>query len=328
MLLRLLKSNRNAGLLLFLLIILGFCVIQLKTGEKPKGTYEQPSFLLFGLLDRFLDSYFTLKTLLASLLVFIVGIQIFGIYRNYLFPNSWSYMPVILFVLITFGLPEYGKFHPVWISSVFLLLGLNRLFSSYDVRKPFRNMFEAGFFLSLGSLFYFNQIFLLIIFIIGAAMMARDAGWREPVQVFLGGLVPWVFAFSACFLVDQIPVLLEDIRRCFSHTDTNLVKNIPLLSYFAFLGYLVIAGSIRIIKQYAERKVKFRRYFYFLFWFFFSVLLVFFLMPGASSETFVIAVIPVSFLLSNYLETMKKLIFGEIILVLIIGFAVIMKFFG
>lgn len=328
MLLRLLKTNRKAGLLLFPLIILGFCIFQLKTGEKPQVGYEQPSFLLFGLLNRLLDGYFTIKTLLASLLVFVVGLQMFGIYRGFLFPNSWSYMPVILFVLSTIGLPEYGKFHPVWISSVFLLLGLNRLFSSYDVRKPFRTLFEAGFFLSLGSLFYFNQIFLLLIFIIGAAMMARDAGWREPSLVFLGGLVPWLFAFSACYLFDQVPGLLEGIRNCFSHTDSNLMKNIPLLSYFAFLGCLVIAGSIRIIKQYGERKVKFRRYFYFLFWFFISVILVFALIPGASSETFVIAIIPVSFLLSNYFESMKKLLFGEILFGLIIGLAVLLKFLG
>jgi hypothetical protein len=237
-------------------------------------------------------------------------------------------MPAVLFMLIAVSLPDYGEFHPVWISAVFFLWGLNRLFSAYDERKPYRNMFEAGFFLSLGSLFYFNLIFLLPIFVIGAGMMARDVRWREHFLIFLGAFVPWLLLFSAGFLTDQISGILTWIKQSFSHSDGNLIKNIPLLSYLTFLGFLVIAGSIRIIRQYGERKVKFRRYFYFLFWFFLSVILIFALVPGASSEIFIIAIIPVSFLLSNYFESMKKLIFGEILFAMIIGFAVFLRFFN
>jgi hypothetical protein len=328
MLLRLIKTNRNAGFLLFPFIITGVCFYLIKYQHPQLSGSDENVFILFGFINQLLNDNFLLKTILASVVIFIISLFLFRINREFLFLNSWSALPVILFIVLTIGIPEYGLFHPIWFSFLFLIPGVIRLLNSFDLRRPYTNVFEAGFFLSLGSLFYFNLIFLLPAFIIAGRMMVRDPHWREPFLVFLGAFVPWLLVFSTYFLVDRTPVLMQWIKNSMFLRGESILKNIPLLVYLAFVGILTFLGSLTIIRQYGEKKVRFRRFFLFFFLLFVSAVLSFVLIPGSSSEIFIIAALPVSFLLSNYFDSMKKGLFGEVVIGLIIGFVVFLRLFG
>jgi hypothetical protein len=328
MLLRLIKTNRNSGFLLFPLIVLGVCLYLIKSQHLHMSGTEENVYTIFGFLNHLLKGNMILKTILASAVVFISGLFLFRINREFLFLNSWSALPVILFIVMTIGLPEYGQFHPVWFSVLFFLSGVVRLLMSCDLRRPYSNVFEAGFLLGFGSLFYFNLLFLLPAFVIGGRMMVRDPHWREPFLIFLGALVPWILIFSVYFLIDRTPVLLQWIHDNFLLSGESILKNIPLLSYLSLLGILTILGSIAIIRQYGEKKVRFRKFFLFFFLLFVSSVISFIFIPGSSSEILILAAMPVSFLLSNYFDSMKKSLFGEIALGLIIGFVVFLRIFG
>ena len=328
MLLRLIKTNRNAGFLLFPFIIAGVCFYLINSQHPQLSGSDENVFILFGYIQHFLNGYILLKTILASAVIFIVSLFLFRINREFLFLNSWSALPVILFIVLTIGIPEYGLFHPIWFSFLFLIPGVIRLLNSFDLRRPYANVFEAGFFLSLGSLFYFNLIFLLPAFIIAGRMMVRDPHWREPFLVFLGAFVPWLLVFSTYFLIDRTPVLMQWMKNSMFLRGESILKNIPLLVYLAFVGILTFLGSLTIIRQYGEKKVRFRRFFLFFFLLFVSAVLSFVLIPGSSSEIFIIAALPVSFLLSNYFDSMKRGLFGEVVFGLIIGFVVFLRLFG
>jgi hypothetical protein len=159
-------------------------------------------------------------------------------------------------------------------------------------------------------------------------MMVRDPHWREPFLVFLGALVPWILVFSTYFLIDKTQVLLQWIHNSFLHSGESILKNIPFLAYLCLMGLLTFLASIAIIRQYGEKKVRFRKFFMFFFLLFVSVVISFVLIPGSSSEVLIFAALPVSFLFSNYFDSMKKFLFGELVLGVIIGFVVFLRFFG
>jgi hypothetical protein len=328
MLLRLIKTNRNAGLLLFPIIVLGVCFYLIKSPQPIQTPAGEDTYIIFGFLNHLLDGHLLLKTILATVLVIINGLFLSRVNREFLFLNSWYALPVILFIIITIGIPAYGRFHPVWFSLLFFLPAVIRLLTSFDLRRPYRNVFEAGFLLSLGSLFYFNLLFLLPAFVIGGRMMVRDPHWREPFLVFLGALVPWLLVFSTYFLIDKTPVLLQWMHHSFLHSGESILKSIPLLSYLCLMGILTFLASIKIIRQYGEKKVRFRKFFLFFFLLFVSSVISFLLIPGSSSEMFILAAIPLSFLLSNYLDSTKKFLFGEFVLLGIIAFVVFLRIFG
>ncbi len=318
MLLRLIKSNRNAGYLLFPLILAGIFLLQLKIpGALPEYLFGNTR-LLPGLPEYFLQEYPVLKVVVATLVLFALSILLYRINREFIFLNSWSMLPVFLFLFLVLGLPVYGRLHPVWFAGLFFLPAISRLFQAFDVRKPYQNVFESGFLLGIGSLFYFHLLFLLPAFIIGGKMIARDTRWREPFLVFFGAAIPWLLVFSAHFLLDLMPDLLQWIRNSILQSNEEFLKNLPLLVFVGYAGLLIFIGSITIMKQYSEKKVRFRKFFTFLFYTFLMSILTFVLIPGCNSEMLVITAVPVSFLLSNFFDTVKKTLYKEIAFSLIV----------
>jgi len=325
MLLRLIKSNRNAGYLFFPLVLLGIFVLQLKLpGALPDYAHENAR-LIPGLPEHLLQRFPAVKLLVATLSVFAISALLFRINREFVFLNSWSMLPVFIFLFLVIGLPPYGQLHPVWFAGLFFLPAISRLFQVYDVRKPYRNVFESGFLLGVGSLFYFHLLFLLPAFVIGGKMITRDARWREPFLVFLGALIPWMLIFSVYFLVDLLPVLTEWVKVSVLQPDESILKNLPLLIFSGWSVLLIFSGSITILRQYSEKKVRFRKFFTFLFLTFLMSVLSFVLIPGCHSEMLVITAVPVSFLLSNFFDTVKRSLIKEIAfaLIVVMGFTLL-----
>ncbi len=224
-----------------------------------------------------------------------------------------------MFVLLTSGIPGFQTLHPVWLAIPFLSVALDRLFVAFDERKPYGNMFEAGFSLSLGSLFYLPLVVLLPVFMAGGHLVARDSRWREIVLVLTGALVPWIFAFSAYFLLDRTGELFGIINSYLTGPGDNLWENIPLMIFAGFTALLTLAGSYRILRQIDEKKVSFRKYYTFFFLLFVSTVLAYTLIPAVSNAMFIIAAVPVTFLLSNYFESMRDGYFREILFLMVIG---------
>ena len=44
--------------------------------------------------------------------------------------------------------------------------------------KPYSNVFNAGFFIGVGTLFYLNLIVILPAFFIGISILTRESSWR------------------------------------------------------------------------------------------------------------------------------------------------------
>jgi len=87
----------------------------------------------------------------------------------------------------------------------------------------------------------------------------------------------------------------------------------------------MLPGSITILRQYSEKKVRFRKFFTFLFLTFLMSVLSFVLIPGCHSEMLVITAVPVSFLLSNFFDTVKRSLIKEIAfaLIVVMGFTLL-----
>jgi hypothetical protein len=74
---------------------------------------------------------------------------------------------------------------------------------------------------------------------------------------------------------------------------------------------LVLLGSFKILQQYDTKKVSTRKYFIVLFLVFLFLMFSFILVPATSIEIFVIAAIPLTFLLANFFVFLKSRFWGE-----------------
>ena len=268
-----------------------------------------------------------LPSIISGLILFILtAILIQRINVEYGFFRVKTIFPGIIFILVTGGFLEMRNFHPVYIAILFLLVSIYRLFSAFDLRKPYSKIYDACFLLGLGSLFYINLLALLPAFISGGSILGRETHWREILISIFGFITPWLFVITWFFLFDRIPEMISVLKDNLLTPNDRIVGNIPVMVFLGFLILLTLAGSYRILVQYDEKKVSIRQYFLIFFLMFASSILSIVLIPSASTEVLLVAAIPVTFLLSNLLLSFKRVIWGEIIIFLLLGFNIVLQF--
>jgi len=326
MLLRRLKSNRARNLFI---IPLAAVVFWIKSLLQPftYGYFDgEGNNILYAPVLRLTAQWPLLQVLLSLLLVIGMAFLMQLLNDNFSFIRIKSKLPSILFVIILGGFTEMHTMHPVLFGTLFILLAILQLFQTFEKPKPYSALFNVGFLLGVGSLFYFNLIVLYPAFIIGAVILSKERSWRNLTILILGFLLPFVFAFSYAFLTNTFQqtsdILIKNILTPVNHFKSNIILQV----YLAALMLFTLIGTIDIIKQYDNKKISSRKYFKALFWFFIFAMAGFLLIPAASQEMLIIAAIPFTFLIANLFVFMKNKFWSELLFSILLIIVILIQF--
>lgn len=326
MILQKLKSNRQTNLLAFLVIALLFWIKSLMSPfSYPFFTGENNN-ILFSPIYRLVQNSDFLQVLLSLILVLLLAVLVQLLSNRFLILGVRTKLPAILFVIIISGYTKLHTLHPVFPAALFLMFAVYSLFGSLDKAKPYSNIFNAGFFLGLGSLFYFNLVILFPAFLFAIIILSKDINWRLFVIVSMGFFLTFLLTFSYAILTEQTLEILKTFEENILTPVNHFRTNIPLHGLLTFLVLLTLAGSIKIFLQYDSKKVSTRKYFSVLFLLFLFSILSFIFIPVTSQEMLVVITIPVSYLISNLFITMKSRFWSEILFLLLIGIVILMQF--
>ena len=326
MLLKTFKSNRTGNFLLFPLAAL---LLWLKSLVSPQ-TYpfypEESENLLFKPVYSLLAGLPLMQVVLALFFFLLLAIQMMQINNRYNFLRRRTMLPAPLFIVMASGFTGLQTLHPVWFGALFVLLAILRLFSAFDNTRCYSAAFDTGFFLAIGSLFYFNLIVLFPAFFLGIGILTRETRWREFAVYLTGFLLPFLFAFSYLFFTGTTGAYLNTLEMNIMTINNHFSDNLPQKIYAAFLVFITFLGSADIVRNYDTKKVSTRKFFtvFFLIFVFSLAGLVF--IPASSYEMLVITIIPLTFLSSNFFVFMKKRFWGELWFALLFIFAIAMQF--
>lgn len=322
MILRILKTKSPINFVLYPLIGLLFWIPNLVHPQEYPYYLGENSNLLFTPVYHLLKNSLFLQSLLSLVLVITLAFMIQQINNRYSLIRVRTTIPAPIFVLLIGGFSQMHTLHPVYLGTVFLLFAIYWLFTMFNQNKPYSSAFDAGFWLGVGSLFYFNLALLMPAFIIGIAILSREYHWRAFVINFIGFLLPWFFTFSYAFLAGHLGALTEMLEQNFFTDNNHFKSNIPLQIFLGFLIFLTILGSIKMIQQYDTKKVSSRKYFSIFFLIFIFSMLSFVFVPATSQEMLVIVAIPVCLLISNLLAFMKSRFWSELISYTLFGIVI------
>jgi hypothetical protein len=245
---------------------------------------------------------------------------------QYAFIRMRTFLPSILFILISSGIPELHSMHPVYPATLFLILTIDRIFNSYDKEKIHSNAFESGIFLAIGSLFYFNLAFFFPVIWFGFIILRLRVNWREYVLSTLGFVLPWLVAMFFYTITGNEQDLIKLVETNFTFHQNFILKNLSIQIYLEFLIIMTLSGSFFLLLQYDEKKVSSRKYFKVFFWIFLIAMILTIVVPAASQEMILILSLPLTYLISNYFIYMKRTIWGEIFFFLLFIGVVILQF--
>ena len=326
MILRILKSSGPLNYLLFLIIGILFWISSLRFPFSYAFFDGENKSILYNPIDKVTSGFPIIQVVLSMIIVLFLAFLIQQINSRYALIKLRTKLPIAIYIIISGGFTTMHTLHPVFFAAIFLLVGIHSLFSIFNNSNPETDIFNAGLFLAIGSLFYFNLIVILPAFLMSISVLRRERKWREYMILMIGFIIPVLFGFSYVFFTDQLNEMLHTFLKNIITPVNHFKANYPLQGFLALLVFLTIIGSIKMMQQYDSKKVSIRKYYLVLFIIFIFSMLSFVFVPAASQEMLVVAVLPVTFLISNLFASIESVFWRELLLTLLLATAIFMQF--
>lgn len=261
-----------------------------------------------------------LQLLLIAVLLFSIFVADFIIKRNKITaPNSFTILFYALFIAI---FPETLTDAKAILCSLFLLLATRRLISLRSLKETKLKVFDATLWVFIASLFYkWAVLYLLMVFVVIYIY--------EP-KSLRNWLVPFVGLFTFFMITYCILVLAQNTDFIWNHYRFELQLNaeyfttwsnsIKLVTYIGITLVASIFAFLKLGKSGLGQIVTMR-----IIGFSFIIgLLVKVLSVSPDSHPILLTFFPASIFMTNYVESIKKANYKEIVLVIsvVVSFSV------
>jgi hypothetical protein len=227
-----------------------------------------------------------------------------------------TFLPGILYVSTVSSFPSLQTFHPVYPATLFVLISVYYIFSTYHRKKEISSTFNASFFLSIGALFYLPVITLLPLIWICIFVLQKSDNWRLLVIPLIGIALPWLLLWSFLFVSGSDQAFITSIFQGMKSVNNQFISNLGFLIITAFIFLLSAFGSISLINSVSIRKMSTRKYFIILYWMLGLSIPSVFLLPSTGLGIIAISTIPVSFLMSHFFMSGKRGFWKELLFLL------------
>lgn len=248
--LNLFLSGRGRTVFILPLIIL---VFGFKSFFVSGPIMDSPSYL-FSKIDLFLGSYPALKLILGLSFIGLLAIYINQVFNNNGFYQTENTLPSLLFVVLAGSWTGFHFFSPLFISLIFLLIGINRLLKVYHQKEIYSEVFDAGFYLGMASLFYYPAILFLVSFWVFISMN-RAFNFREYFLPLIGTVLPFFF-LSVFYFYYDLPYDFLDIEKQEAVASLINMGSLTQRIFLVLCGIAFIVALPFFIKHITRSKLK------------------------------------------------------------------------
>jgi hypothetical protein len=320
----LLKLFRGTGPGEVILILFTTCILWFNSffNPAPPGSlyYDINPMPLYGLLKYLVGGNIFYGLFFIFSLVLLMLFLVSNFNTSHFFINERTFLPSVIYVLVTGLFPNYQLLNPVLPASVFLIVAIRRIVDSYRKAGTAYSFFDASLLIGTGSLFYANLIWFAILIFIGIAIF-RTGNIRELLVSIIGLITPAVTTCGVYYITDRDisslkDVLLFNLFSAYGRYSFSIISIIGII----LVGIVILISMVHLITLLNNKKIKSRKTFTTLIWSLVISLTVYFGVPSASVEIIWMAAIPVSYIIAHYLifsrnRILSRICFGIMFLV-------------
>lgn len=310
-----LLSTRKFGLWLFL-IFCAFIIFYIQIFSRLEYVSVESEMVLSQLFNNiFFNNKYIISTIVFIVYIFS-GVMLERINNRYiLLPQT--YLHVVLFFFFSFPFLQIS-FFPVLIANFFIILSCFFLFKATSPQK-FEGfyIYDAGLFIGMASLFYFNSIYLLFFLFVSLIILnLLDFRYFIPI-LLLGFITPWIFVFSYYILNGHLMELIDTIAI------QILPKNLFSFDYSVYTLYrlllflILIFITVNLFVVSSKLKISTRKISYIFFALILNTILIIVYEKFLSCLIILMMIFPLSFLLSQRIFRYKNMVLKNLILFLV-----------
>jgi hypothetical protein len=280
---------------------------------------------LYGILSYLIGTNPLPGIIFTLLLVSLMAFLMVNLNTNIFFINERTFLPALIYILLSGLFPQYQLLNPAIIAAMFLTLAIRRIVEAYRIQGTAYNFFDAGILIGIGSLFYANLIWFGLLVIVGIALL-RTWNIKEIAISVIGLVTPFILTFGIYY------VLGKDIKNLLSLLEYNLLGKSTSYTFtrltvvaVTFAGLSTLVSIIYLLMLMNTKKITSRTTFSLLLWVFLIAMGVYFMVPSVSVEIVWLAGIPVSYFWAHYFVFIKKKLVPEIFFSLFFVFILLIQ---
>jgi hypothetical protein len=266
------------------------------------------------------------QNVIANILIFIQAMIVNSLVVKHRLSRENTLIPAVIYVLFATIMPENALLSPVIVANTFVILALYHIFTTYKVQIATVNIFNAGLFLALASLFY-APYFTFLLFGIIALSQLRAFRLMEFIQYAAGFVTPFFLLFTYRYCNDIVFFDSEFLLSILG----NLPKSDKHLVLSQWVGFSVLlVATLFLLGVYGtitgRKNIQIQKKFDIVYWLMFFCLTSFFAFQSNQLEHLLTLTIPISILAGNMASDSTSRVFYEFVHLLLLASIVLTHF--
>jgi hypothetical protein len=280
---------------------------------------------LWSMITQAMSGSPLMAVLVSFVLLLAVAIMMIRFNTAIFFIPRRTVLPALLYVLLYSVFPGEMIMNPALPASLLIVAGVWRMITSYRVNGMTYKFFDAALLISSAGLIYAGSVWLVLLVFIGALVL-RSPDVRELVLALVGALLPWIVMYAVWYITGGFPGELTEIIR------HNLFDQVPSVYWSRALVILLIIAGLNFIpslfsllRDMPTYKIRSRKTWELLIWMIVICAVAIGFVPAVSAEMAGVAVVPVSFIIANYMTFTRRLAVVEMLFWLMVIMLVVAR---
>lgn len=311
------RTSQLVNLLMLPLVLLVMWVFVI---PKPEISNTENAFPLFLYAFQELRSQRVLMIGFSLLMIVLQAFFLTAVINRQNVLKESSHLPALLYVILMSCFPEQLSFNPLLFANFFIIIFLNSIFNFFKQETAVYEVFDAGLFIGIASLFYWPCLFLFPL-IWASLYILRPFEWQEWVASFAGVFLPFLFFGAILYWFDMLSFnSIKAILEPFYKVQFSTAYNGTYIILFIILLVILLASLLRFFQDLSTfAKVRTKKFLAIIVWFFLFAGLSYLISVKRTMISLSFLAIPLSVIISNYFLSLKNQLLAEMVFLLLLA---------
>lgn len=259
--------------------------------------------------------------------IVLISFQVFFlnyIVNEYKLLNANTYLPGLILVTLSCANIFETNFHQILLANTFIIIAFAQLLKLYGITNKLNVLFNAGIAVGLASMVYFpSVIYFLLIWVV--LMYMTTPVWRDFAVSLIGFVLPLIYYVTYFFVFKNLSEFVFLTKHSgifeFSFNDFSIWNKVFL---FVLAGLTLVAG-FKLLSSAGKSVARVRKILIAVLLYLVISTITLFLNQFDVIATLILMTIPLSIMLGNFFQHIKKswlaeMLFLVFILIIILGY--------
>lgn len=326
MILNFFKQTLPQVIIIIIVLAISLWIKSILSVQLTPFYFESISMPFFSIITNWITGNVLWGRIISFFVLLFTGFYLLQINSKHIVIKQRTYLLSFFYIIIISSVTYIQQLNPGVFAAFCIVFAIDHILSIYHKEQTLDNLFKAGFFVALASLFYAPSIFYFIAIIL-SIISIRSFNLREWFAAIFGLLTPLFFYTFYFYFVKNDLYSAYNLFKINLFTEVNSISNPMLYIIYGFGILLFMVTGVYLVKTLSAQKISVRKFHGVFFWFNLVSILIIILIPCVSIEIIFLALIPITFQYTHFFTTTNKKFWPNLLFLLVLVFALLLQFY-